>query len=448
MVMTSEDDFITPDLRHARAHMSDSEYRRKYEAFDFTNLADQQKAVVNSPFRHTMVTAGNQSGKTTAGAFRVACAVLGRYPDWFSGYCPPKPTINRAFDYIYWCVGPTNQLIRDAAQARLLGSILSGGQGQGLIPADRILSLHASRGIAGLVDTAVIRRDDGGTAAVQFRSADMARDALQSAAIDGIWIDEMITDMSLFSEFLARGTATSGWTLLTATPLKQQSLVARWYREPSPDRTVVKMSTFATNHLTPEMVASFEASLPANERKTRLFGSDYSGGGAVLQCSRETAGCNRKLSDFPKSARTITGLDPSHGGLSDSAHPAGVVHCVWDADTDVFYVIDAWRQQHLLPEQLVARICQSKFGNSPVAWGAAETQGSGRDALSYADLFKKLGLKMLPKHATLPDGGIGLDPTFDLMQAAMSNGKLKINSHLVELWDELAGLERDENARS
>jgi hypothetical protein len=54
---------------------------------------------------------------------------------------------------------------------------------------------------------------------------------------------------------------------------------------------------------------------------------------------------------------------------------------------------------------------------------------------------------MLSTHATLPDGGVGLDPCFDMIQQEMSNGRLKINSHLVELWDEINGLERDEHGK-
>jgi phage terminase large subunit-like protein len=352
----TQDDFIAPDLRHARAHMSDSEYRRKYEKLDFVHLADQQKAVVNSSARYTAAIAGNQSGKTHVGAFRVACEALNRYPEWHTGRRVPKPKIDRSFDRVIWCVAPTNQLVRDAAQTRLHGSLLSGGQGQGLIPADRIESLHASRGIAGLVDTAVIRMDDDGACALQFRSYDMSRDSLQSQAVDGIWLDEMLTDMSLFTEFLARGTATDGWILLTATPLRQQSPVSRWFREPGKsDRLVLRMSTRNTSHLSEEAVASMERNYYAQERRTRIDGEDYAGGGLVLQAPRDVVGCSRRLEDFPKSARTITGIDPSHGGLSESAHPAGVVHCVWDDQSNVFYVIGAWKQQHLLPEQLAAR---------------------------------------------------------------------------------------------
>jgi hypothetical protein len=102
----TEDDFIAPDLRHARAHMSDSEYRRKYGKLDFVHLADQQKAVVNSSARYTAAIAGNQSGKTHVGAFRVACEALNRYPEWHTGRRVPKPKIDRSFDRVIWCVAP------------------------------------------------------------------------------------------------------------------------------------------------------------------------------------------------------------------------------------------------------------------------------------------------------------------------------------------------------
>jgi len=149
---------------------------------------------------------------------------------------------------------------------------MTGGTGQGLIPADRILSIQASRGIAGLVDTAVVKADDGSTSAIQFRSYDMGREALQAQSIDLVWLDEMLTDDTLFSELLARGTAVMGSIWLTATPKKQQSPVSRWFREPGhADRAVYKMSTRNTTHFTPEMVSSMESSYSAIKSGTPRY---------------------------------------------------------------------------------------------------------------------------------------------------------------------------------
>ncbi len=155
---------------------------------------------------------------------------------------------------------------------------------------------------------------------------------------------------------------------------------------------------------------------------------------------------DRPLSSFPSYFHKIIGFDPSHGGMSESAHPAGAVFCLSDRGSDVFYVVDGFKEKHLHPEQLASRILRRpEWGNAPVAWGAAETQGTAKDGKSYQQLFKELGLKMLSTWATNPSGGLSLDVSFDLLQQAISNGKLKINRHLVDLWDEIAGLERDED---
>jgi phage terminase large subunit-like protein len=411
-------------------------------------LADQQKRALNTNARYLYVKAGNQSGKSELGAFKAACEALQRFPDGYTGYRAKKHgKLNRAFDRVIWCLAPNNLMVRDTAQQRLLGNVGAGATGQGLIPADRILDLQMARGVAGSVDTAIIRDDMGGSSAIQFRSYEMSRDALQGQPVDHIWLDEMLTDMPMFNEFLARGTATSGSIWLTATPRKQQSPVALWWREEGhAERQTVRMSTRETTHLSVEQVASMEAAYSPIERKTRIEGEDFAGGGLVLFAPKDDVGMDRPLSSFPNWMRKIIGFDPSHGGLSESAHPAGVVFCLWDPTVKIFYVVDAFRERHLLPEQLAARIKQTPWADAPVAWGHGERQGTSTGE-SYAAMYKRLGLRMLGTHATLPGGGYSLDVSFDIIQQEVSNGRLKINRHLHDLWDELGGLERDDNGK-
>lgn len=106
-----------------------------------------------------------------------------------------------------------------------------------------------------------------------------------------------------------------------------------------------------------------------------------------------------------------------------------------------------FREQHLLPELLARRVLDTHWRRAPVAWGAAERQGTGNAAESYALMYKRLGLQMLPSHATLPGGGTALDPAYDLIQSAMSTGKFKLALDFYDLWDEISGLERDENGK-
>ena len=68
-----------------------------------------------------------------------------------------------------------------------------------------------------------IKRKDGTTGVIRFKSYEQGREAAQSEAVDFIICDEMPTDMGLWSELLARLSATSGRIWLQLRHGKQQS---------------------------------------------------------------------------------------------------------------------------------------------------------------------------------------------------------------------------------
>ena len=125
------DELALPDLRHAASHLDDCEYRKRFAKRDYVQLAPQQKAVLNCPERDLYLKAGSQTGKTHVDAFKVACEAVGRYPADYAGRRVPKPKIARAFDKVIWCISTTNLLIRDAAQSRLLGNVMTGHPAKG-----------------------------------------------------------------------------------------------------------------------------------------------------------------------------------------------------------------------------------------------------------------------------------------------------------------------------
>ena len=428
--------------------LSDQEYRRTYRAHDFINYSPKQKELLKSTASALYAKTSNQFGKTQAAAGMVTMQVTQEFPPWFTGWKQPKLTLSRPHSMVVWCFAPTGQMMRDGIQSRLLGDVAAGLVGTGTLPAESIINVQNARGLSGSVDSVTIRRQDGTTAVIRFKSYEQGREAAQSEAVDFIVCDEMPTDMGLWSELLARLSATSGRIWLTATPRKQQSAIALWFKEPGhPERETITATIFDAAHLSDAQREEMKARYANNplEAATRLYGADYTGGGNVLWAPQDEVAMDRPLESFPSYFHKIIGFDPSHGGLSESAHPAGVVFCLFDRASDMFYVVDAFKGQHLLPEQLARRILTPAWGNAPVAWGAAERQGTGKDGKSYQQMYKELGLRMLAEHATLPGGGVGLDASFELLQQAISNGKLKINRHLIDLWDEIAGLERDED---
>ena len=99
--------------------------------------------------RERLLMAGNQLGKTLAGAMEIAIHATGRYPAWWRGKRFDKPTIS-------WVAGTTGETVRDTVQRMLIGR--PGQEGTGTVPKDAIVELVPARGIADLLDGIKLRR--------------------------------------------------------------------------------------------------------------------------------------------------------------------------------------------------------------------------------------------------------------------------------------------------
>lgn len=435
-------------VRRARAEMSDSEYRRRFRAGDFIIYSPKQRELLNSTAQALYAKTANQFGKTTAAGGMVTFQTTQIFPPWYAGWKQPKLNLVRPHTMIVWCFAPTWQMLRDGLQSRILGDVASGQVGTGIMPAENIVSLQMARGIAGAVDSAVVKRADGSTAVIRFKTYEQGREAAQSESVDFVVCDEMPTDMGLWSELLARLSATSGRIWLTATPRKQQSAIAQWYKEADhPERQIITATIDDAAHLTDAMREEMKARFANNplEAATRLYGADFAGGGAIFNTPMANYVATFDPAEFPSYYKWIIGLDPSHGGLSASAHPAGAVLCGLDPDSQTLFVCDCLRLRNAMPETLVRSILSWPQGDAPVAWGAAENQGTGGAPQTYAQLFKGLGLNMLREHAQFKTGGYALEPSLDQIEQMMAGGKLKIHRKCHDLFEEIQGYERDEN---
>ena len=444
--MTDETELDLPTmLRHARSEMSDSEYRHRFRAGDFINYSPKQRELLNSTATALYAKTSNQFGKTLMAAGMATFQTTQIFPPWYKGWKQPKLNLIRPHSMIVWCFSTSGQMTRDGIQSRILGDVASGQIGTGMMPAENIVSLQMGRGIAGSVDSAVIRRADSSTAVIRFKSYEQGREAAQSESVDLVICDEMPTDMGLWSEILARTTATGGRILLTATPRKQQSGIAQWFKEPGhPERQTVTATIHDALHISEAQRNAMIENYRNNplEAATRLYAADYAGGGLVFQTGMEQIVSGRDPSTFPSYWKWIIGLDPSHGGLSESSHPSAAVLCAYDPDAKVIYIVDCLRMHRALPTTLVASILSWPNGDAPVAWGSAENQGSGSAAESFAQLYKRLGLRMLSSHAE----PVALSAGLTMMEEKFATGKLKVARHLNDWWEEFHSYERDENS--
>jgi phage terminase large subunit-like protein len=230
--------------------------------------------------------------------------------------------------------------------------------------------------------------------------------ALQGETLDLVWLDEEPADYAVYSECLARVSATGGFLMITFTPLRGMSeITARYRNEFSPDRTYVQFGIEdipPDGHIKPEDRARIIAGYPAHERDARSKGEPMLGEGKVYQTPEGQIIEDADPLQFPTYWRWGWGIDP---GLD---HPAGFALLAWDSGQDVIHVVAELRvtgqsaAQHVaLMRNLEMRVF-GRHMDFPVAWPAdagTRDRGSG-EPLKH--IYKQFGLRMMASHATLP----------------------------------------------
>lgn len=383
--------------------------------------------------RERLMMAGNQVGKSEAGAFEMACHLTGIYPAWWTG---------KRFDHPIraWAAGEGGLQVRDIAQTKLCG--LPGGDetfGTGMIPKTLLLGKAAGHGVSDLYDSIRVRHASGGVSVLNFKTYEQGRSKWQGSTLDAIWLDEEAPE-DIYSEALARLTG-EGCVWTTFTPLLGFTrVVSRFLRDDSPearrDRGVIRMGLRHAEHFAEEEKARRLAGYPAHERAARENGDPMLGSGAVFEEVIESDITTRlALSEVPPHWPKLWGID---FGI---AHPFAAVLTAWDRDADTIYLVDCFRMKGGTPLNHAARM-RSIAASVPVAWphdGAAREAGSGEP---LAALYKSEGLRMLPSHATHASGGYSTEAGILEMLSRMRDGRFKVAAHLSDWFDEFRGYHR------
>ena len=366
--------------------------------------------------------AGNQQGKSTAGGAETYYHLSGNYPDWWTGYRFSKPIEA-------WAAGPTGKKTRDNPQAKLLGKRRRWGTGfipRSMISADPVMA----RGTPGLVDYVKIKHVSGGESIISFMTYDMDVEAWQSDTLDLIWFDEEPPEPH-YEEGGARFTATEGISYITATPLKgMSSVVSHFYPRPdTPERGMVRMELADALHLPPERHERILRRFASHQRMARSRGIPVLGSGNVYSTPEEAI----KVPAFapPVHWGRIIGLD-----LGGGTHPCAFVDVRWDRDSQIAYLVNCYKQ-HDPRISTHASAIKSMAGQTPVAWphdaGVHSREGDG---LTYAQLFRKEGVNMLPTNATLETGGNSVEASVLLVDQMLSGSSLLVFDHLSDFFDE------------
>ena len=372
-------------------------------------------------YRERLFMAGNQLGKTWAGAFETAMHLTGRYPDWWQG--TRYPYAIRAM------VGSESaELTRKGVQRLLLGPPeVRDEWGTGAIPHECIRDTSMKQGVPDAVSSIVVRHECGEDSVIQFNSYDQGRTKWQADTVNWVWFDEE-PPLGVYSEGLTRTQAVGGQVCVTFTPLLGMSeVVKRYLIEKPAGTTVTNMTIHDAEHYTPEQCEAIIAAYPEHEREARAKGIPILGSGRVFPIVEDAI----KVRSFPIPPHwpRLVGLDFGWG------HPTAVVWMAWDRDNDTLYVTDCYRMKEASVAIHAASI-RARGEWVPVSWphdGLQHDKGSGEQ---LAKQYKDMGVNMLPERATFEDGSNGLEAGVAEMLTRMQTMRLKVFSHLEEWFEE------------
>lgn len=375
--------------------------QRRYRAKDWWQSYPKQSQffATGIQFRERGLFAGTQLGKTEALAYEMACHLNGEYPPDWPGRTWDRPV--RA-----WAVGDSLKMVRDIMQRKLCGEPGNvEAFGSGMIPkhlfvGDPVLA----RGETNAFDTVQVRHTSGGISVLRFRTYQAGQMALQGETLDLVWCDEEPEHYAVYTELLARISATGGMLMIGFTPLRGMSEISARYRnEFSPDRTFVQFGINdvpPTGHIKPGDRARILGGYPPHERDARASGEPMLGSGKNYQTPEASIIEDTDPLTFPTYWKWGYGIDI---GID---HPWACVLMCWDTDQDVIHLVAELRVSGQTPGQhfaLMRALEMRLFGRHmdfPVAWPAdagTRDKGSGE---AVKNVYKLFGLRMMAEHAT------------------------------------------------
>jgi len=366
--------------------------------------------LAGAAYRERLFMAGNQLGKTLAGAAEAAMHLTGRYPEGWNGKRFNKPIVMLAGSESY-------ELTRDGVQRLLIGPPMNEEEwGTGYIPKADIIATTRRSGVSGALDSVTVRHASGGSSTLLFKAYEQGRGKWQANTVDYVWFDEEPPE-DVYFEGITRTNATGGLIAVTFTPLKGMSaVVARYLLEASEHRRVITMTIEDAEHYTPEDRKRIIASYPAHERDARTKGVPTLGSGLIFPILEEDIVVDPFL--IPKHWPQIGGLDFGWD------HPTAAASLAWDRDSDIVYLTRDYRQRQATPILHAAAL--KPWGIwMPWAWphdGNNDTAAGENLATQY----RAQGLKMLPERATFLDGSNSVEAGLMDMLDRMQTGRFKV----------------------
>lgn len=373
--------------------------------------------------KQRLLMAANRVGKTLSEAYELALHLTGDYPDWWEGIRFNQP-INALMS------GVTNTQIVDVVQKELVGELVSREFTGGMVHKDEIYQYTPAVGSPGLAKDITVRHKLGGFSKVNIRAYSQGQHVIMGQTYDYFWIDEEPTDPKIYPQALTR-TATGnkgqgGYGVMTFTPENGMTeLVTQFMEDIKPGQSLLNVTWDDAEHLTEETKQQLLSAYPEYQRKMRTQGIPILGEGMVYPISEESIKCDPF--EIPTHYKRLPAID---FGI---AHPTSVVWTAYDADRDIVYVYDCYKQEGEVPAIHASQI--KARGNLPVIYphdGDNREKGSG-DTL--ADIYRQNGVTMLAKFSN-PDGTNHVEPGILEILERMRTGRFKVFSDLKDWFDE------------
>lgn len=386
-----------------------------------------------------MLMASNQSGKSRTGCCIDSYHLTGEYPDDWEGHKFKAPPL-------CWLLGYSGEKTRDLLQAKLFGRFVEGEFEGGYVPKDRILDHRAMTGTAGAMREVRVQHVNG-ISVCQFWSYTQGQHALMGDVVDWYHIDEEPKDQTIYPQVLTRtingDQGRGGRGILTFTPENGKTqMVCQFMGESFETDDEVEPIDITgmylqgatwkeCPHITEEKAKKILAKYPAYQRKMRSEGVPLMGSGLIYEFAEEELSI--KPFDYPDYWFVINGMDFGWD------HPQAHIQMVWDRDSDIFYIINAWKASKKQPYE-AWHVVKPWSNYVPTAWPQDglqhKTQASG-EAIKLKELYEAEGFNMLPEQATFEDGGNGVWVGIMEIVNLMKTGRLKIVSSLFDVFEEI-----------
>lgn len=387
--------------------------------------------------RQRLLMAANRVGKTELAAYELAYHLTGRYPDWWTGYRFKRPI--RA-----WALGVSGEQIRDVIQRKLFGDFEGDRpDGKGTVPASCIGEFIRSPQTKNLIKDIKVQHVSGGWSTLSLKAYEQGQHVLMGDSIDYIWIDEEPRDPDIYPQCLTRtltgDDGRGGLVSMTFTPENGMTpLVSHFMEDIQEGQFLLNVTWDDAPHLSEAAKAQILAAYPPHQREMRSKGVPAVGAGLIFTVSDDVI----KIDPFkiPEEWFVINGLDFGWN------HPQAHVQLAWDKDADSIYLTNCWRAAQKDASQ--ARIATQGWARDiPYAWphdGLQHEKGGGEELKKQ---YAAAGHKMLPTHATWPDGGYGVEAGIWEMQQRMANGTWRVFANLTDWFEEKRLYHRDANGK-